>query len=118
MLIVDDSASVRTALASIVEREADLELVGTASDPYFAADKIRAEAPDVIVCDIEMPRMDGITFVQRIMSQRPIPVVICSSLAEAGSETAMRALDAGAVEIITKPRMGTRQFLEESRVTV
>lgn len=118
MLIVDDSASVRTALASIVEREADLELLGTASDPYFAADKIRAEAPDVIVCDIEMPRMDGITFVQKIMSQRPIAVVICSSLAEAGSETALRAMDAGAVEIITKPRMGTRQFLEESRVTI
>lgn len=118
MLIVDDSASVRTALAAIVEKEPDLELLGTASDPYFAADKIRAEAPDVIVCDIEMPRMDGITFVQKIMSQRPIPVVICSSLAEAGSETAMRALDAGAVEIIAKPRMGTRQFLEESRLTI
>jgi two-component system, chemotaxis family, protein-glutamate methylesterase/glutaminase len=92
--------------------------MGTAQDPFFAAERIRSEIPDVILCDIEMPRMDGITFVQRIMSQRPMPVVICSSLAEAGSETAMRALEAGAIEIITKPKLGTRQFFEESRVAI
>jgi two-component system chemotaxis response regulator CheB len=118
VLIIDDSASVRQALAAIIDGEADLEVQGVASDPYFAAEKIRSEVPDVIVCDIEMPRMDGITFVQKIMSQRPIPVIICSSLAETGSETAMRALEAGAVEIITKPRLGTRQFFEEARVRI
>jgi two-component system chemotaxis response regulator CheB len=120
VLIVDDSASVRQGLADIIGHEPDLEVMGVAQDPFFAAEKIRhAEAvPDVILCDVEMPRMDGITFVRKIMSQRPMPVVICSSLAEAGSETAMRALEAGAVEVIAKPRLGTRQFLEESRVAI
>jgi two-component system chemotaxis response regulator CheB len=118
VLIIDDSASVRQALAAIIDGEPDLEVQAVASDPYFAAEKIRSEVPDVIVCDIEMPRMDGITFVQKIMSQRPIPVIICSSLAETGSETAMRALEAGAVEIITKPRLGTRQFFEEARAMI
>jgi two-component system chemotaxis response regulator CheB len=92
--------------------------MAVAADPLFAAEKIRREVPDVILCDVEMPRMDGITFVQRIMSQHPMPVVICSSLAEAGSETALRALDAGAVEVIAKPRLGTRRFLEESKVAI
>lgn len=119
VLIVDDSATVRQALAAIVDAEPDLEVMGVASDPYFAADKIRSEVPDVIVCDIEMPRMDGITFVHKIMSQRPIPVVICSSLAQAGSDTATRALEAGAVEIIAKPsQLAGRVFFEEARTLV
>jgi two-component system chemotaxis response regulator CheB len=118
VLIIDDSATVRQALSVIISAEPDLEVMGTAQDPYFAAEKIRAEVPDVIICDIEMPRMDGITFVQRMMEQHPIPVVICSSLAEAGSDVAMQALEAGAVDIISKPRLATRQFLEESRVTI
>lgn len=118
VLIVDDSASVRQALAGIVNAEPDLEVMAVAADPYFAAEKIRREVPDVILCDIEMPRMDGITFVQKIMRQRPIPVVICSALAEAGSETMLRVLDAGAAEVITKPKLGTRQFIEESRVLI
>ncbi|MEK0085018.1 protein-glutamate methylesterase/protein-glutamine glutaminase [Benzoatithermus flavus] len=119
VLIVDDSATVRQALAAIVEAEPDLEVMGVASNPYFAAEKIRGEIPDVIVCDIEMPRMDGITFVHKIMSQRPIPVVICSSLAQAGSETATRALEAGAVEIIAKPsQLAGRAFFEEARTII
>ncbi len=118
VLIVDDSASVRQGLVDIISGEPDLEVMAVAADPLFAAEKIRQQVPDVILCDIEMPRMDGITFVQRIMSQRPMPVVICSSLAEAGSETALRAIEAGAVEVIAKPKLGTRQFIEESRVAI
>ncbi|KQT69017.1 MULTISPECIES: protein-glutamate methylesterase/protein-glutamine glutaminase [unclassified Aureimonas] len=118
VLIVDDSASVRTILSEIVDAEPDLQVMATASNPYFAAERMREEVPDVIICDIEMPRMDGITFVQKLMSQRPIPVVICSSLAEAGSQMAMQALDAGAVEIITKPRVGTPQFLMEAKTRI
>ncbi len=118
VLIVDDSASVRQVLSEIVSAEADMMVMGTASNPYFAAERMRDEVPDVIICDIEMPRMDGITFVQKLMSQRPIPVVICSSLAEAGSKMALQALEAGAVEIIAKPKMGTPQFLLESRTRI
>jgi two-component system chemotaxis response regulator CheB len=92
--------------------------MATAADPFIAADKIRREIPDVITLDVEMPRMDGITFLRKIMTQHPMPVVICSSLTEAGSETALRALEYGAVEIIQKPRLGTRQFLEESKVRI
>jgi two-component system, chemotaxis family, protein-glutamate methylesterase/glutaminase len=118
VLIVDDSASVRAALTEVIEGEPGMEVMGTAQNPYFAAERMRDEVPDVIICDIEMPRMDGITFVQKLMSQRPVPVIICSSLAEAGSRTAMQALEAGAVEVIAKPKMGTPQFLMESRVRI
>ena len=92
--------------------------MATASDPFVAAEHIRREVPDVIMLDVEMPRMDGLTFLQKIMSQHPIPVVICSSLTESGSETALRALEYGAVEIILKPRLGAKQFLEESRIRI
>lgn len=118
VLIVDDSASVRAALSDIIGAEPGMTVMGTASDPYFAAARLRTELPDVILCDIEMPRMDGITFVQKLMSQRPLPVVICSSLANAGSPTALAALEAGAVDIITKPRLGTARFLQESRTRI
>src|SRR5690606_24588454 len=86
--------------------------------PYVAVERIRQEVPDVIFLDIEMPRMDGVTFLRKIMAQRPIPVVICSSLAEAGSETLMQALEAGAVDVVTKPRIDTAQFLQESRMRI
>src|ERR1700739_1915207 len=79
---------------------------------------MKSAIPDVITLDVEMPRMDGITFLQKIMSQHPIPVVMCSTLTEAGSETAMKALEYGAVDIIVKPKMGTKQFIEESRVRI
>jgi two-component system chemotaxis response regulator CheB len=84
----------------------------------MAAERLRTIVPDVITLDVEMPRMDGLTFLQKLMSQHPIPVVMCSSLTELGSETALRALEYGAVDIITKPKLGTKQFIEESRVRI
>ena len=118
VLIVDDSAVVRQSLQDILSSDPRIEVMGTASDPYIAAEKIRQEVPDVITLDVEMPRMDGVTFLQKIMSQHPIPVVICSSLTGSGSETAIRALEYGAIDIITKPRLGAKQFLEESKVRI
>jgi len=118
VLIVDDSAVVRQTLEGIISADPELEVIATAGDPFIAADRISHAVPDVITLDVEMPRMDGITFLQKIMSQHPIPVVICSSLTESGSETALRAMEYGAAEIIQKPRMGTRQFLEESKVRI
>jgi two-component system chemotaxis response regulator CheB len=118
VLIVDDSAVVRRTLEKVLASDRDIEVMGAASDPYIAAEKIRREVPDVITLDVEMPRMDGITFLHKIMTQHPIPVVICSSLTDAGSETALRSLEYGAVEIILKPRVGTKQFLEESKVRI
>ncbi|MBS1871698.1 MAG: chemotaxis response regulator protein-glutamate methylesterase [Acidobacteria bacterium] len=115
VLIVDDSAVVRNALASILGADPDLDLMSPAGDPFIAAERIAAEAPDVIFLDVEMPRMDGLTFLRKIMAQKPIPVVICSSLTQSGSETALKALEFGAVEIIAKPQLGARQFLEESK---
>ncbi len=118
VLIVDDSALVRQTLVDLLSSDADIEVMAAANDPFAAAEKMRHEIPDVITLDVEMPRMDGITFLQKIMSQHPIPVVMCSSLTQKGSETAFKALEYGAVEIIQKPVMGTKQFLEESRVRI
>ncbi|WP_137150627.1 chemotaxis response regulator protein-glutamate methylesterase [Devosia sp. FKR38] len=118
VLIVDDSASVRMTLSEIIASDPDLEVMATAADPYVAVERIRQEVPDVMFLDIELPRMDGLTFLRKIMSQRPIPVVICSSLAEAGSETLMQALEAGAVDVVAKPRVDTTQFLQESRMRI
>lgn len=118
VLIVDDSAVVRQALTEILSSDPQIDILGTASDPFIAAQRIKEEIPDVITLDVEMPRMDGITFLQKIMSQHPIPVVMCSSLTEEGSETALKALEYGAVEIIQKPRLGVKQFLEESKVII
>src|SRR6218665_2932994 len=118
VLIVDDSASVRMTLSEIIAGDPDLEVMATAADPYVAVERIRQEVPDVIFLDIELPRMDGLTFLRKMMTQRPIPVVICSSLAEAGSDTLMQALEAGAVDVVTKPRVDTAKFLEESRMHI
>ncbi len=118
VLVVDDSSLVRQTLSDVLSSDPAIEVMATAIDPLAAAEKIKTQIPDVIVLDIEMPRMDGITFLQKIMTQHPMPVVICSSLVEKGSETALRALDYGAVEIIQKPRLGTKQFLEESRIRI
>jgi two-component system, chemotaxis family, protein-glutamate methylesterase/glutaminase len=114
VLIVDDSASVRQILTSILNDDPDIEVMASASDPFMAAKRIQEELPDVIVLDIEMPRMDGMTFLRKIMAQRPIPVIICSTLAEQGSELMFKAFEAGAVEIVPKPRVDTRQALLES----
>ncbi len=115
VLIVDDSATVRQTLSGMLEQDPDIEVMATAADPLFAAEKMRREMPDVMILDVEMPRMDGITFLRRIMSQHPLPVIMCSSLTQQGAEATMQALEYGAVEVISKPRVGTRQFLEESR---
>jgi two-component system chemotaxis response regulator CheB len=118
VLVVDDSALVRQTLIEILESAPDITVVGSAVDPLVAAEKMREVVPDVITLDIEMPRMDGLTFLRKLMSQHPIPVVICSSLALDGDETTFKALEYGAVEIITKPKVGTKQFLEESRIRI
>src|SRR3990170_1447004 len=118
VLVVDDSAVVRKVLSAIISSERDLEVIGTAGDPLLAAEKIAHEVPDVITLDVEMPRMDGLTFLQKMMSQHPIASVIISSLTEGGSETALKALEYGAVEIITKPKSGTKEFLEESAILI
>ncbi|MBS0253002.1 MAG: chemotaxis response regulator protein-glutamate methylesterase [Proteobacteria bacterium] len=114
VLIIDDSASVRQTLTEVLNSDSDIEVMGAASDPIAAARRIQDEVPDVITLDVEMPRMDGITFLRKLMAQRPIPVVMCSSLTEAGSETLMQALEAGAVDIILKPRIGVADHLAES----
>jgi two-component system, chemotaxis family, protein-glutamate methylesterase/glutaminase len=118
VLVVDDSASVRQALTAIIESDPELRVIGVAADPYVAVERIRQEVPDVITLDIEMPRMDGLTFLDKIMSQHPIPVVVCSTLTGSGSAVALAALEKGAVEIITKPKLGAREFFEDARVRI
>jgi len=118
VLIVDDSAVVRQTLSTLLSSDPEIEVMATAADPFVAAERMNDEIPDVITLDIEMPRMDGLTFLRKIMLQHPIPVVICSSLADEGAQSTLKALEYGAVEIITKPRLGTRQFLEESRTVI
>lgn len=118
VLVVDDSAVVRKTMEEILNSDRRIEVMGTAADPFIAAEKIRREVPDVITLDVEMPRMDGLTFLRTIMSQHPIPVVICSSLTGEGSASAVKALEYGAMEIISKPRLGAKVFLEESKVRI
>ncbi|NDW05581.1 protein-glutamate methylesterase/protein-glutamine glutaminase [Jiella pacifica] len=118
VLIVDDSPSVRTVLGAILAGDPEIAVMGSAPDAYAAAGMIRAEIPDVIFLDIEMPKMDGLTFLKKIMAQRPIPVVICSGLTEEGSDMMMQALAAGAVDVITKPKVHTAQHLRESAMTI
>lgn len=114
VLIVDDSAVVRQVLTEVLAHDPGIEVIGAASDPVFAMERMRTQWPDVIVLDVEMPRMDGITFLKKIMAERPTPVVICSTLTEKGAETTMQALAAGAASIIPKPKMGLKRFLEDS----
>nr|WP_319400357.1 chemotaxis response regulator protein-glutamate methylesterase [uncultured Carboxylicivirga sp.] len=118
VLVVDDSAVVRQSLSSILESDPDIEVMGTAADPIIAVKKIMKEIPDVITLDIEMPRMDGLTFLRKIMSQHPIPVVVISSLTSEGTEVAMKALEYGASEIIGKPAMNAAQFINESKIVL
>lgn len=118
VLIVDDSALVRETLTKILESDPEIEVIGTASDPFVAAEKLRTDIPDIITLDIEMPRMDGLTFLRKIMSQHPIPVVIISSLTLKGSQTAIKALEYGAVDIYTKSSINTKKDLEEATITL
>lgn len=113
VFVVDDSAVVRQVVSEVLGADPGIEVVGVAPDPIFALDKMNRRWPDVVVLDIEMPRMDGITFLRKIMAERPTPVVICSSLTEKGAETTMEALAAGAIGIVTKPGIGVRRFLME-----
>jgi len=118
VLIVDDSASVRQVMTQVLSADPDIEIMGVAADPFVAAKKIQEEIPDVITLDVEMPRMDGITFLRKLMAQRPIPVVMCSSLTETGSETLMQALEAGAVDIILKPKIAAADHLAEAAAAI
>jgi len=116
IMVVDDSAVVRQVLSAIFEEAPDLHVFATASDPIFARRYLAEEWPDVIVLDIEMPRMDGLAFLREVMSERPTPVVICSSLATKGCELSLQALSLGAVDIVTKPQVGLKGFLQEKKL--
>jgi two-component system chemotaxis response regulator CheB len=117
-MIVDDSAVVRRTLGELLEEDSDIQVAGTASDPVIASKKLPEVRPDVIILDVEMPKMDGLTFLRKLMAERPLPVIICSSKTEEGSQNAILALEYGAVEIIRKPKLGTKQFLEDSKVMI
>ncbi|WP_293761220.1 chemotaxis response regulator protein-glutamate methylesterase [uncultured Aquitalea sp.] len=114
VMIVDDSAVVRQVLTEVFSATSDIQVSDVAMDPIVAMDKMKQRWPDVIVLDVEMPRMDGITFLKQLMSSHPTPVVICSSLTQKGTDISMQALAAGAVEVIAKPTSGVKQFLQES----
>ena len=114
VIVVDDSAVVRQVNRETLARESDIEVLAVCPDPVAALEKMQQRWPDVIVTDIEMPRMDGIAFLKKIMAERPTPVVVCSSLTEKGAATTMEALAAGALAIITKPKLGVKQFLQDA----
>ncbi|ADV27307.1 response regulator receiver modulated CheB methylesterase [Pseudoxanthomonas suwonensis 11-1] len=112
VLVVDDSAVVRQVLSELLAREPGIEVVGTAADPFLAREKIKRLNPDVITLDVEMPRMDGLAFLENLMRLRPMPVVMVSSLTERGADVTLQALALGAVDFVTKPRLGVAQGLE------
>ncbi len=113
VMIVDDSAIVRQVVSAAISAQPDMEVMATAVDPLFAIEKMRRQWPDVIVLDIEMPRMDGLTFLRKLMAERPTPVVICSSLVDTGARASLEALAAGAVSLVSKPKVGVKQFLQD-----
>jgi two-component system chemotaxis response regulator CheB len=118
VMVVDDSALVRQVLNDLLSSDPDIEVIGLAADPFRAAELLRDRIPDVMILDIEMPRMDGITFLKKLMRQHPIPTIICSSLVAAESPTTIAALEAGAVDIILKPNIGKKEFFEESKIRI
>src|ERR1700722_4804716 len=118
VLIVDDSASVRRTMTEILGADPEIEVIGTAADPFAAARRIQEEVPDVITLDVEMPRMDGITFLRKLMLQHQLPVVMCSSLTEDGSATLMQALEAGGGGVILKAPAGGPPFLQEASIRI
>ena len=111
VLCVDDSALIRSLMTEIINSQPDMVVVATASDPLIARDLVKQHNPDVMTLDVEMPRMDGLEFLEKLMRLRPMPVVMVSSLTEHGSEAALRALELGAIDFVTKPRLGIRDGL-------
>jgi len=118
VMIVDDSAVARQTLKDVLDSDPTIEVLAVASDPIFALKRLETERPDVIITDVEMPRMDGLSFLKTVMERDPIPMVVCSSKTEAGSDNAIKALEYGAVEIIQKPKLGTKEFFEESKMRI
>ena len=118
VLLVDDSAVVRQVLSQIVNAHPKMEVCAAAQDPIFAMRHMEKQWPDVIILDVEMPRMDGITFLRKIMAERPTPVIMCSSLTAKGADTTMQAMSLGAVEIVTKPSLGIKGFLSDSATEI
>ncbi|WP_373974112.1 chemotaxis response regulator protein-glutamate methylesterase [Chitinibacter sp. SCUT-21] len=114
VMIVDDSSIVRQLVQEVLSKERDIEVIATAFDPIFAREKMNKQWPDVLLLDIEMPRMDGITFLKQIMAERPTPVVICSSLTEKNANLTMQALSAGALGVINKPAIGFKDYIQDS----
>ena len=113
VLTVDDSALMRQVLATLLSHDSEIEVVGSAPDPYIAREKIKALNPDVLTLDVEMPKMDGLTFLEKLMRGHPMPVVMVSSLTESGCQTTLKALELGAVDFITKPKIDLREGMEE-----
>ena len=114
VLVVDDSAVVRQVVGGLLAEAPDMHVIAACADPILARERMKRDWPDVIVLDVEMPRMDGITFLRQLMAERPTPVVICSTLTERGAQTTLDALAAGAVAIVTKPKLGLKQFLQDA----
>ena len=113
VLTIDDSALMRQVLAALLAKDSEIEVIGSAPDPYLAREKIKALNPDVLTLDVEMPKMDGLTFLEKLMRGHPMPVVMVSSLTEVGCQTTLRALELGAVDFITKPKIDLREGMEE-----
>ena len=118
VLVVDDSALIRSLMKAIINREKDMECVGTAPDPMAAREMIKERDPDVLTLDVEMPKMDGLDFLERLMRWRPMPVLMISTLTERGSEITIRALELGAVDFISKPKLGIADGMEESAAEI
>ena len=112
VLVVDDSALMRQLITEVLESDPEIEVVGSAADPYYAREKILKLNPDVLTLDVEMPKMDGLTFLEKLMAGRPMPVVMLSSLTERGCQTTMKALELGAVDFITKPKLDVSLGIE------
>jgi two-component system chemotaxis response regulator CheB len=118
VMIVDDSAFVRQSLCAVLNSDNGIEVISTAADPIFAARKIPVDLPDVITLDLEMPRMNGLTFLKKIMSEFPMPVVVISSLTEKSNELTHKAFEYGAIDVITKPKLATKEFFDESKILI
>ncbi|MDQ8187568.1 chemotaxis response regulator protein-glutamate methylesterase [Pelagicoccus sp. SDUM812002] len=118
VMIVDDSSTARRILSDIVNRGQNMEVIAAVADPFEAVAQLKRQTPDVMILDVQMPRMDGITFLKKLMVQHPLPVIMCSSLTEEGSKTSFECLENGAVEIIGKPRAATKEVMHELELRI